>query len=356
MPPGDGKLRARARALLASPAWRRGLRAASSTLAAAYLGGLLLAIAGMRLVGEQHWVTTALLYAPRIAFLVPLPIVTLALALWGPRRLLWAMPVAAWLALFPVMGLQLGLGRLLGGAARAQPGQPRLRLVSYNVAGGPRPEALAAVVRDARPDILLLQEWKQHLEPALLPLVPGFHRHRLGQFWLASRYPIDDVYVPPLINLPGRVRRSSRFVRYRLLTPLGPLHVLNVHPASPREELLDKDSVHAGSLLRLRQAENIASEAGRSQAPVIIAGDTNLPVGSWIMRQTLARYRDGFEAAGRGFGYTFPARGPWMRIDRILADRRIQFVGFQVLGNAQASDHLAVSAEITRTAGPDSAP
>jgi vancomycin resistance protein VanJ len=344
MPPGLGKVRI----LLNSLRGRRWLRLASLILFAGYLVVVLLAIAGMRLVGEQHWLTTTLLYAPRIAFALPLPVVTLALALVGPRRLLWAMPAALWLLLFPLMGLQLGLARWLGGAAQARlADRPRLLILSYNVAGAPFPDAVAAVVIGARPDVLVVQEWHPSLEPALEAAIGGFHRHRLGQFWVASRYPIDDVYVPPVILLPQRHSRSSRFVRYRLLTPLGPVHVLNVHPASPREELTGLASLADNSLLRLRQAENIASEAGRSPVPVIIAGDTNMPGGSWIFRSTLARYRDGFEKAGRGFGYTFPAHRPWMRIDRILADQRLQFLRCHVLGSAQASDHLAVMAEVT---------
>jgi vancomycin resistance protein VanJ len=342
-PPGLRKVWDR----LQAPGGCRWLRTASLTLTAMYLAGLLLAIAGMRLWGEQHWLTTALLYAPRMAFLLPLPLAVLGLALFGPRRLLWAMPLALWLALFPLMGLELGLGRSLGGGARAgHPDEPSLRILSYNVAGGQAAAQIAAVVREARPDVLLIQEWKDQLEPALRPVVEGFHRHQLGQFWVASRYPIEDVYVPPVIHVPDQAARSSRFVRYRLATPLGPLHVLNVHPVSPREDLVNAASLEATSRLRRRQAENIASEAGRSPVPVIIAGDTNLPLGSWIMRQTLGRYRDGFEAAGRGFGYTFPAARPWMRIDRILGDQRIRFLRFQVLGNSRASDHLAVSADV----------
>jgi vancomycin resistance protein VanJ len=345
MPPGLAKVPV----LRSSPRLRRWLHITSLALAAGYLAGLLLIVAGMRLVGEQHWLTTALLYAPRPSFFLPLPVVTLLVAQFGPRRLLWGTPLAIWLLLFPIMGLELGLGRALGGAAGAQrTGEPRLRILSYNAAGGPVPEAFVAVIRAARPDILLVQEWQDRLEPALLPELAGFHRHRLGQFWVASRFPIEDVYFPPMIHLPDRPPRSSRFVRYRLQSPLGPLHVLNVHPASPREELVNMTSLEASSRLRLRQAENIASEAGRSPVPVIIAGDTNLPVGSWILRRTLGRYQDGFEAAGRGFGHTYPARRPWLRIDRIMADDRLRFVSFHVLGNAQASDHLAVSAELTR--------
>jgi aspartyl/asparaginyl beta-hydroxylase (cupin superfamily) len=214
MPPGLAKVPV----LLGSPRARRWLRIISLALAAGYLATLLLIAAGMRLVGEQHWLTTALLYAPRTAFFLPLPVATLLVARFGPRRLLWGTPLAIWLLLFPIMGLELGLGRVLGGAVRAQrSGEPRLRLLSYNAAGGPVPEAIAAVVRAARPDILLVQEWQDRLEPALLPEVDGFHRHRLGQFWVASRFPIEDVYVPPVREVVAANDRSiEAFLAARL--------------------------------------------------------------------------------------------------------------------------------------------
>lgn len=318
------------------------LRVLAFSLFASYLVGLLLAMAGMRLCGEQHWLTTTLLYLPRLSFVLPLPIVLLALALFGPRWLLWLTPIPVWLLLFPLMGLRLGLG---SGHQAADRGG--VRVLSYNTAGGPSPGAVADVVRQANADIVLLQEWKQALEPALAGLVIGFHQHRLGQFWIASRYPIQEVHVPALIRMPDGERRTARFVRYRVLAPFGLLHVLHVHPVSPREGWVEGiRRLQTNSLLRQRQAERIAAEAARSPIPVIIAGDTNLPGLSWIFGRTLAGFTDGFEAVGRGFGYTFPAHRPWMRIDRILTDGRLRFRSFQVTGNPQASDHLAVLAEI----------
>jgi vancomycin resistance protein VanJ len=335
-------------------------------LAVGYLLGLVAAALAMRLVGERHWITATLLYLPRAGFALPLPFVVLALALFGPRRLLWGLPVALGLILFPLMGLETGGVGLLGRARAAE--RPALRILSYNIATVSEPERLADVIRDTDPDLVVFQEYRTDVEGALADVLRGFHRHADGQFAVASRYPLGDVYLPPKIPLPGSEPRSSRFVRYRVQGPFGPVTLLNVHPVSPRNGMEEARgigllhelrrgrigraevvaTIEGNAALRLRQAEEIATEAGRSPDPVIIAGDTNMPGLSWTLARTLGRYVDGFSAAGAGFGYTFPASHPWMRIDRILADERLVFRRFEVLP-ATASDHLAVLAEI---AGP----
>jgi endonuclease/exonuclease/phosphatase (EEP) superfamily protein YafD len=82
---------------------------------------------------------------------------------------------------------------------------------------------------------------------------------------------------------------------------------------------------------------------------VVIAGDTNLPGLSHVLHRYLSRYQDGFAKAGWGFGYTFPTRprGPWMRIDRIVASDELRFVRFRV-GRSLASDHECVVADLQR--------
>ena len=337
-------------------------RLASLLLAAGYMLGLIAVAVVLPLIGERWWVTTALLYLPRFGFALPLPVVLLALILFGPRRLLLALPVALLLLLFPIMGLGLGLRA----AWRPPPPGPVLRVLSYNVGATDEPEEVLPTIRSARPDVVLIQEHTGSLETALGEALPGFARHSVGQFSIASRYPIEDVYLPPRIDIPNSPPRSARFVRYRLKTPLGPIHVLNVHPVSPRggleeargdgvlEELRQGrlgrsegvTSMMANSFLRRRQAEEIAAEARRSPHPTFIAGDTNLPEGSWILRRCFSDFIDGWRAVGRGFGYTYPASRPWMRIDRILADPRLTFHRFEVLPEG-GSDHRAVLAEIS---------
>ena len=86
---------------------------------------------------------------------------------------------------------------------------------------------------------------------------------------------------------------------------------------------------------------------------MIIAGDTNLPEHSHVFDTWLGRYQDGFAAVGSGLGYTFPAHHllPWLRIDRILANRKLRFLDFRV-GERGGSDHAPVSARIAAASPP----
>ena len=81
--------------------------------------------------------------------------------------------------------------------------------------------------------------------------------------------------------------------------------------------------------------------------PVVLAGDFNLPGLSGVFNSNLGAFQDGFTTSGSGFGYTFPAQMPWMRLDRVLATREFRFVAFEV-GCDGLSDHRCVTATLAR--------
>ncbi len=329
-------------------------------LAVGYPASLLAIILVLRFAGERWWVSAALLYLPRIGFGLPLPFLVILFLLSGRRLLLLSQLVALLLVLFPLMGL-----RLPGSPARAN-GAFHLRLCSYNIATGAHgAEPILEELRGTDADVILLQETDATQYDALRRGLAGYQVHIAGQFLIASRFPVDETVEPPIIRHRGRAR-SPRFVSYRVTTPAGPLRILNVHPISPREALAElrgeglktelesgrllrgtaSDKVMENTELRLQQLEMISGDAHRSAAPVVIAGDTNLPTLSWALARWFGDYRDGFSEAGTGFGYTFPApRHPWMRIDRVLADRRFRVVGFRVI-ESPASDHFPVVADL----------
>jgi endonuclease/exonuclease/phosphatase family metal-dependent hydrolase len=329
-------------------------------LAIGYLVTLLAIILALRYAGERWWVSTALLYLPRLGFALPLPFIVLLLLLGRRRWLLLTQLAALILLLFPLMGL-----RLPGGPARHD-GAFHLRVASYNIATGPLgAEPILEDLRGTDADVILLQEAGENLYQALAAGLTGYRVYLSGQFLIASRFPVDETIQPPAIQHRGKAR-SARFVCYRITTPGGPLQIFNVHPISPREALAElrgeglkseiesgrllrgtaSDKVMANTELRVQQLEMIAGDAHRSPAPVIIAGDTNLPTLSWALAHFLGDYRDGFSEAGSGFGWTFPApRHPWMRIDRVLADPRFRVVGFRVI-ESPASDHFPVVADL----------
>jgi len=316
-------------------------------------------VAAQRFVGEATWQTTVLLYLPHALLLLLAGGIAALQALVGPRRLLVVTLATFVVLLFPIMGLSLG-------GARAPSRGPHLRLLTYNVDSGNRSvEEIVRQITVAAPDIVLLQESMWSVDDAVAAALPGFSFHRYGQFFIASRYPIQRSMEPKKIDLHG-VDRSPRYIGYTVDSALGPIDIWNVHPISPREgfnELRgeglrreiesgrifagDGSQLVANTELRRLQTEDIAAAARGSKNRVIIAGDTNLPVASRILADNLGDYQDAFAEVGRGFGYTFPAHRylPWMRIDRILAGPEFRFIRVQV-GDLHGSDHYCVFADI----------
>jgi endonuclease/exonuclease/phosphatase (EEP) superfamily protein YafD len=264
------------------------------------------------------------------------------------------------------MGLHLSLGR--GGTE----GAPRFRILTFNVDSARAGlEKVLGRVRAADPDLIVIQESGTGDLAAWRAGLPGYAVDKNGQFVLASRFPIEERFDPPMVDHEGR-QRTPRFERYRVATPGGPIQLYSVHPISPRESLDDlrgeglrreivsgrilrpaTDEVTSTAALRKAQLQAVVEDAARSRYPVIIAGDTNLPGLSRSLAGVLADYRDAFSDVGAGFGYSFPNRrgGPWMRIDRIFAGPGFRFLDCRVIaGPFPVSDHRPVVADVELTA------
>jgi vancomycin resistance protein VanJ len=348
---------------------RRWLRRFAIALGVGYPLALLIAWLLLGLVGEGWWVTIVGLYAPPVGFLFPAPLVIAAAWAWAPRRILLLQVGSLLFTVFALMGLRLG--SLRAGSA-SDPSA--IRLVSYNIDLGYRGvPGIVAQVQKLEPNLVLLQAADQGVATELAAAFPGWHIDFHDQFFVASRFPLTDVYVPPSLHYQageGGAQQSddgsAHFVVYTIATPLGLLDVFNVHPTSPHAgldelrgegflyELRNGHFMFGGEHRRLlfntyrraRQVQGLAAAATASPRPVIIAGDTNLPDLSRIFRKRLGGFDDAFAAVGRGFGYTYPARLPWLRIDRILTNGKLRAVDFRV-GDMRASSHLCIGATIT---------
>jgi vancomycin resistance protein VanJ len=331
----------------------------------AYPAALLLLWFGFYFVGEKWWVTAAGLYVPRILFAAPLPVVLVLLWAGGLRRLLWTQLAAVLILVVPLMGLVFPTP---GGLRSNAPG---LRVLSFNVNSAyAGPLAIADQILAQSADVVLLQEvpWAEDLVDVLHVNYPQVQRST--QFIIASRYPIGVTTDPARLNYEGR-QRSPRFMRYVIDAPLGKLAIYSVHPLSPRGVLNihqfraafhqlrtgqvftgeEESEMEDNAGLRALQIATVARFAGEERLPVIIAGDTNLPGLSRVYHDYLASYKDGFRAASWGFGYTFPARFPLLRLDRILASDALRFTTFRV-GCEGVSDHLCVVADIQLAVAP----
>jgi endonuclease/exonuclease/phosphatase (EEP) superfamily protein YafD len=341
-------------------------RRAAVAAAALYPIGLVAAIAALRIVGERRWVTTVALYLPRIGFALPLPVLLVALWATGARRAVWMLLGASVPLLLVLMGL------VLPWPVRAAAGAPTIRVMSYNVdseIGGVEP--LVQEIDRFSPDVVFLEEHGS-LDSMVTLLQARYATVRaLGQFVVATRFPIASSYDPEKLSYSGRMR-SSRWIEEVMDTPLGAVAFFVVHPVSPRQgfyalrgtrpkrEILlggglpeeGEDAVAGNAGLRAAQVADVARAAKLEEAthPVVIAGDTNLPGLSWVLHRFLDGFQDGFSKAGWGFGYTFPVgkHRPWMRIDRIFASDALRFVRFEV-GSSHASDHLSVVADLQRS-------
>ncbi len=287
------------------------------------------------LIGEQSRWTLISLYLPRL----PLLIATALGALFAPLtrrrvRVLLASQVALGLVvLFPVMGFSLATSHASG---------PAIRLASYNVFFGKagRP-ALVEEIAAMPVDVVVMQAAFGSLGEKLRARLPERTVRQDGEFVLLSKYAVTSVEVPP--PLPDGT--PAMFVKYVLDTPGGALRIISVHAYSPRHALFgDRES---GNDIAQREGQiGAAVAAARSDVPpFLIAGDTNLPALSAIARRHFAGLTDAFPDVGLGFGYTFPTKHPWMRIDRVLASQGVRFDAIRV-GAAGASDHRAVFVDL----------
>jgi len=298
------------------------------------VGNLVAAVAGvvsLRVAGEGTRPTFFLLYIPHHPFAV-LSIACFVVALMLRRHLLAGLSLVTLLvALFPLMGLRLHGGRAANGR--------RLRLLTYNVFYAKLDRtALAREIAAASADLVLLQASRSTFSKGELHAqLPDMTLQLNDEFVLATKLPLRAVEFPD--RFPDGV--APCWAAYTLEGPIGPFRVVNVHPYSARSGLMDGADPREGIENRRRQIAGATEAAARSTEPVLIVGDTNLPPLSALGRKYFAPYHDAFDDVGFGFGYTFPTKIPWMRIDRALGSPQIRFLSVRVMPRG-ASDHRAL--------------
>lgn len=322
--------------------WRGGWLTGLTTCAAmAVVGSIVL----IRLVGDRHWAVVPLIYMPLWVFFVP----TIGLlAVWAGRarryRLWPALGLLMALVIGPLMGLKLPMGR----EGSAPGGGQVLRVMTFNRGDrGIDGEGLIQLIQRERVDLICFQEgggnallrefWKQ-----------GWYRTN----FVASRFPIVSVLSPlsPDETVPADWWTRLEEVTVRL--PSGrEVKTVSVHLDTPRRTLwfLSAGQVALArkhATWRASELERVARYVGSlAGEPALIGGDFNMPEDSRVFRAMTRLYRSAFAAAGTGFGYTYPARLPWIRIDHLLVNDRWDVRRCWV-GEGIGSDHLPLLAEV----------
>ena len=305
-------------------------------------------VAWLLVLACAAWAAVRLLGLERGFPLVPLVAYTplmaaAAVAVTAVVALLRQRAAAAVAALLAVVLVATVAPRALGGPTEPEGAAgPRLRVLSVNMHFGTgSPEALAALVRRTRPDVLSVQELTPELATALdaaglaelLPERVIRPEPRGTGIGLYARLPLAPGSVPG-------VRRN-------------PVAVATARPrGGPAVELI---AVHVTPPLRGWRVDawhdDLRSLPGAAaRGPLrILAGDFNATLDHAELRRLLdAGYEDAAAEVGAGLRATWPNGRripPPVTIDHVLADRRCGVRAFSV-HPIPGTDHRAVLAEL----------
>ena len=231
-----------------------------------------------------------------------------------------------------------------------------------------RPAQMARLVEGTRPDIVGLQEasvaWYDE-EPlvrsdayvSILQDSLGFSTARPENAAWTQQPVFSKPEIVHATRLPlySSGARPSHAIRARIRWQGGDFVLYNVHlrtfgEKKPWEEmhalLFGGENIlryvrqyRAAYRIRAREAERIIAMIDEETLPVILCGDMNSTPNNRVYRTLSSRLRDAFAEAGEGWGMTYHARLPAVRIDYVFVSEEWEVVSARVR-KARLSDHL----------------
>lgn len=220
-----------------------------------------------------------------------------------------------------------------------------LRVLTYNVHSQKDDQAaLAAVVRDVAPDVLIVQEgprrfrWRGKtaaLAHSFGMLVAAGGLPSLGNLVLTSlRVRVHDAWSIRLPHTPGRHMRGAAFAE----CSVGPVRfvVAGTHLSKYADE-------------RPGQAAAVRAELSKVEPPVVLGADLNESSSGEAWRVLAEGMTD---AAGDLDRPTFSCANPRDRIDALFVDPRVTVLGYDVVDTPEAlraSDHFPVVTHLDLT-------
>lgn len=291
--------------------------------------------------------------------------------IWQRRNYWW----------YSVLGLLTGMmyfGHIFGihfGSAEAA-GQ-HIRFATYNVGTfynlntKKRTDTTGfnQLIQVTAPDVICIQEVA--LKPAILnkyiqkykslAAYPYYYWQQRSSAVIFSKYPIVnegqldlDTYVNGCIFVDLNVRGKK-------------IRVYSVHLQSNRISVETNDLAREGDLsekatwskaknivnkvrnvagVRANQAAVIKAHQLQSPYPSVMCGDFNETPLSYAYRELSAGLQDAFCTAGRGLGFTYWGKYPFLTLDYILADPQFHISYARVI-RRNFSDHYMVVADMT---------
>lgn len=298
------------------------------------------------------------------------------------RKKYWLISVVA--LLLSVRGVAVSWGFNLFGAGKTASKQS-FTVMSFNSSSmglqgyteNPKVrERIYHILETARPDVLCIQEFYTNDHPDKVPHLQNilrkgaypyyfFAKHKIHwNTWyygtvIFSRFPIVDT---ARITFNGGYLGNEDLIRVRLLIRGDTVQLLTAHLSSHKLNGHDYEAVgrpDGGKIKsvmgkmrrsfanRVHQARIMAAEIGNSKYPLIVTGDFNAIPLSYVYR-TIRRDRlqDAFLEKGSGFGRTFSALSPTLRIDYVLAGKTFAVEDFSIY-RAKGLEHFPVMARLS---------
>jgi vancomycin resistance protein VanJ len=228
-----------------------------------------------------------------------------------------------------------------------------LTVASENVnAGNPSPAGTARDLAASGADVLALVELTPQAtatyEKELAKAYPYHALQGTVGLWsklpLSGAQPIDITDYGPLAGvMPADDGMAwDRALRTTVTTSRGPLTVYVAHLGSVRVNPVDGFWTASRGIGVQALGKAIAADPGKR---VVLLGDLNGAMNDRAFAGLTAQLRSAQDVAGNGFGFTWPASFPVVRIDQILV-RGVQPDSSWVRP-ANGSDHRAVEASIS---------
>jgi vancomycin resistance protein VanJ len=312
-----------------------------------YAGGVLAYWFLIHFTADRWWLGTILMYSPR--WLAATPLCVLApLALLLNRRSLAVLAGMGLLVAGPIMDFRIPAPW----ATSARAAQLRVRILNLNTDGADLDaKALGELIRETKPDIVALQDWRGRHEEEVFGK-GDWNIRRDGELLVASRFPID----PGVTSSDQCWRMRNGHLRvYQVHTPKTDIRLANLHLATARHAL--EAIIHGGTegapqimenvQLRAEQSQSAAEfiRSGSPRQPILIAGDFNTLTDSVTYRRYWSSFTNAFSTAGLGWGFTHFTHRTALRIDHVLTGP-----GWRVtrawVGPAVGSAHRPVLADL----------
>ncbi|MFE0423287.1 endonuclease/exonuclease/phosphatase family protein [Streptomyces sp. NPDC058953] len=212
-----------------------------------------------------------------------------------------------------------------------------LTVVSHNVDEGNRdPAGTARALAAVDAHVLALEELPTDSVEVYENALAGAYPHHavIGGVGLWSRYPLKDVAAVPIMPWTRAIRATAD-------TPRGPVALYVAHLASVRVHpaagfTTGRRNEAAGALAAALRAEPLPR--------VVLMGDFNGTSWDTALDPVFSPLRSVQREAGDGFGFTWPAAFPVVRIDDIHV-KGITPRSSRTLP-ATGSDHLPVAASL----------